>query len=549
MSSALRDSMIDKLDDGDFEVFVAGAGINGAVSAAALAARGASVAVVDAGDFAGHTSSQSSNLAWGGIKYLENQEFGLVWNLCKSRNTLMRAYPSTVKEARFIAALPNDFRWPRFVLFLGAVVYWLFGRFATRPPHYLTEAELTRREPVLRAEATNGGLEYSDCYLYDNDARFVFNFVRDAMDSSAVAANYVRVTDAVFEDGRWRIALRDEETGRTFSCRADTFINACGPEADALNRESDITTEHRHVFSKGIHLIVDRVTDSRRILTSFASDGRLYFAIPMGQRTCIGTTDTRVESWRTEVTEEDRQFVLDNANVLLDLPEPLTRDDIIAERCGVRPLVVESSGSGDEGADWIQLSRKHAIDVDRAHRHISIFGGKTTDCLNVGDEICEYVTDLGVTLEHPDHVWYGEPDKAVKDEFLRQAELMGLDRFTHPNSTEPLTERFWRRYGGNAIGMLERIRERPELTEPLMANNDYLRCEIEYTERREMVTRLDDFLRRRSKITQVVREDAVIAAPGLHEACRIFFGDQAEAKLVEYLNRDRQAQDEDRLAG
>lgn len=548
MSSALRNSMIDRLDGGDFEVFVAGAGINGAVSAAALAARGARVAVVDAGDFAGHTSSQSSNLAWGGIKYLENQEFRLVWNLCKSRNTLMRAYPSTVKEARFIAAVPNDFRWPRFVLFLGAVVYWVFGRFATKPPHYLTEAELTRREPVLRAEATNGGLEYSDCYLYDNDARFVFNFVRDAMDSSAVAANYVRVTDARFADGRWHVELRDEETGRAFSCRADTFINACGPEADALNQESDIETEHRHVFSKGIHLIVDRVTDSRRILTSFASDGRLYFAIPMGQRTCIGTTDTRVESWRTEVTEEDRQFVLDNANALLDLPEPLTRDDIIAERCGVRPLVVAGGGS-KAGVDWIQLSRKHAIDVDRAHRHVSIFGGKTTDCLNVGDEVCEHVASLGVTLEYPDRVWYGEPDAAVKAEFLRQAELMDLDRFTHPNSTEPLTERFWRRYGGNAIGLLERIRERPELAEPLMANNDYLRCEIEYTGRREMVTRLEDFLRRRSKITQVVREEEVMAAPGLREACRIFFGDRAEAKFDEYLARHHPRQAAERLAG
>ncbi|MEL7375233.1 MAG: FAD-dependent oxidoreductase, partial [Pseudomonadota bacterium] len=296
MSSALRNSMIEKLDDGDFEVFVAGAGINGAVSAAALSARGARVAIVDAGDFAGHTSSQSSNLAWGGIKYLENQEFSLVWNLCKSRNTLMRAYPSTVKEARFIAAVPNDFRWPRFVLFLGAVLYWFFGRFATRAPHYLTEAELTRREPVLRAEATNGGLEYSDCYLYDNDARFVFNFVRDAIDSNAVAANYVRVADARFKDGRWHIDLVDEETGKAFSCRADTFVNACGPEADTLNGLADVATEHRHVFSKGIHLIVNRVTDSKRILTSFASDGRLYFAIPMGARTCIGTTDTRVES-------------------------------------------------------------------------------------------------------------------------------------------------------------------------------------------------------------------------------------------------------------
>lgn len=534
MTSELRNTNIEKLDGGEFDVFVAGAGINGAVSAAALAARGAKVAIVDAGDFAGLTSSQSSNLAWGGIKYLENREFGLVWNLCKSRNTLMRAYPSTVKEARFLAAVPTGFRWPRFMLYLGALLYWAFGRFATRAPSYLSRNALIGREPVLRADATTGGMEYSDCYLYDNDARFVFNFVRSAMDASAIAANYIRVIAANRESGVWRLTLRDEETGREFHARARVLINACGPQVDQLNEIADVSTAHRHVFSKGIHLIVDRVTDSKRILTSFASDGRLYFAIPMGARTCIGTTDTRVDSWETSVSEEDRQFVLDNANHLLNLADPLTRDDIISERCGVRPLAVKS---GNATGDWLELSRKHAIDVDVAQAQLSIFGGKLTDCLNVGDEICERVMELGVSLPHANRVWYGEPGEETHSEFLRQAALMDLDAFTHPNSTEPLTSRFWRRYGGNAIGMLERIRENPHMAEPLMNNTDYLRCEIEYTKRREMVTRLDDFLRRRSKITLVVRDEEIIAAPGLQEACRIFFGDNADEKFREYLER------------
>ncbi|MEO0575110.1 MAG: glycerol-3-phosphate dehydrogenase/oxidase [Pseudomonadota bacterium] len=536
MTCALRDTNVEKLADGSFDVFVVGAGINGAVSAAALAARGVRVAVVDAGDFAGLTSSQSSNLAWGGIKYLENQEFGLVWNLCKSRNTLMRAYPSTVKEARFLAAVPKGFRWPRFMLYMGALLYWAFGRFATRAPSYLSKSALIGREPVLRADATTGGMEYSDCYLYDNDARFVFNFVRAAMDSGAVAANYVRVTDAQRTNGKWQLTLRDEETGNVFASTADALVNACGPEADALNEITGQDTVHRHVFSKGIHLIVDRVTDSKRILTSFASDGRLYFAIPMGARTCIGTTDTRVDSWQATVSEEDRQFVLDNANHLLKLDTPLTRDDIISERCGVRPLAVKSSS--DDGADWLELSRKHAIDIDRENRQLSIFGGKLTDCLNVGDEVCDEIAALGIRVPEDRVIWFGEPAAATHQEFLRQAHLMNLDSYTHPNSTEPLTMRFWRRYGGNAIGMLERIRENPQMAEPLMRNTDYLRCEVEYTQRREMVTRLDDFLRRRSKITMVVRESEVIAAPGLTEACRILFGDQADAKLREYLSRD-----------
>lgn len=542
MSSQLRNTNLQKLESETFDVIVVGAGINGAVGAAALAGKGAKVAIVDAGDFAGFTSSQSSNLAWGGIKYMENQEFGLVWNLCASRNELMRAYPSTVKEARFIAAVPNEFRWPRFVLYLGALLYWVFGRFRTRMPHYLSEAALIGREPVLRADFTNGGMEYSDCYLYDNDARFVFNFVRTAMDSNAVAANYVRVIGATRDADGWRLQMRDEETGREFESHARALVNACGPMVDALNEHTDQETQHRHVFSKGIHLIVDRVTETKRILTSFASDGRLYFAIPMGSRTCIGTTDTRVDHWETEVSEDDRQFVLDNANELLNLDQPLTRDDIIAERCGVRPLAVKS---GNDTGDWLELSRKHAIDVDAQRKILSVFGGKLTDCLNVGDEICDVVSGLGIDLPLQGRRWYGEPGPEAHREFLRQAELMDLDAYTHPNSTEPLTNRFWRRYGANAIGMLERIRENPAMAEPLMKNADYLRCEIDYTARREMVTRLDDFLRRRSKITQVVREDEVIAAPGLRVACEMFFGDQAQEKLDEYLNRQPEA---DRLA-
>jgi glycerol-3-phosphate dehydrogenase len=121
------------------------------------------------------------------------------------------------------------------------------------------------------------------------------------------------------------------------------------------------------------------------VLTFFADDGRLFFVIPMGPRTCIGTTDTKVETPSRTVTAEDRAFVLSNINKRLRLDRPLTEADIIAERCGVRPLATEA---GSSSADWVQLSRKHLVEVDHATKHVSIFGGKLTDCLNVGDEIC-----------------------------------------------------------------------------------------------------------------------------------------------------------------
>ncbi|TMA14518.1 MAG: FAD-dependent oxidoreductase, partial [Deltaproteobacteria bacterium] len=240
-----------------------------------------------------------------------------------------------------------------------------------------------------------------------------------------------------------------------------------------VNARDGISTAHHHVFSKGIHVIVDRLTAHRRVLTFFADDGRLFFVIPMQAKTCIGTTDTRVERPEVEVTPDDRRFVLDNINKRLRLARPLGDGDVIAERCGVRPLVV--SGTGNGARDWTQLSRKHAIETDVPRRRLTIFGGKLTDCINVGDEICAEAQRLG------------DP---------RQAEV-------------------------------------------IIETSEYIRCELDEAARREMVVKLEDFLRRRSKIAQVVREEEIRAAPGLREACRILFGAEAEEKIAEYFAPER----------
>ena len=529
----LRASNVSKLRDAYFDVLILGGGINGAVSAASLAAKGVKVALVDKGDFAGLTSSNSSNLAWGGIKYLENHEYFLVDKLCRSRNHLMRSYPSTVKEIRFLTTIQDSFRFPAFIVFLGTILYWIIGRFVTRAPKYLSPAGLSKREAVIDTSKAAGGFEYSDCYLYDNDARFVFNFIRTSLNYGCIAANYVESIGSVRKGGLWHTQLKDNMSGETFTVRSRVLINACGPYVDKHNQLTGQHTEHRHLFSKGVHLIVDRVSDTQRILTFFASDGRLFFVIPMGPKTCIGTTDTQEASPEVELTPADRQFVLDNVNALLKLERPLTADDVIAERCGVRPLALKGR---DGVADWVKLSRKHAIDINSADQHLSIFGGKLTDCLNVGDEVSDIVAKLGVAVPFPAKCWYGEPSNSVKEEFMHQAMLMGLDDMTDVSSSEPLTQRLWRRYGRSAIEMLEMIREDPSCAELLIENAEYLRCEIEHAARREMITKLEDFLRRRSKISLVVRREEIINAPGLKEACEILFGDEAEAKLQEYID-------------
>jgi len=173
--------------------------------------------------------------------------------------------------------------------------------------------------------------------------------------------------------------------------------------------------------------------------------------------------------------------------------------------------------------------------VNEAGKYLSIFGGKLTDCLNVGNEVADKIARLGISVPHPDKKWYGEPGEELREEFMLQAQLMQLDALTDASSSEPLSERFWRRYGEAAFGLLERIREDESCTDLLIETSEYTRCEIELAARREMIVKLEDFMRRRSKIEQVVRREDILRAPGLREASEILFGEEAEERLREYV--------------
>ena len=536
----LRDNNIKKFAGKTFDVLIIGGGINGAVSATALSAQGARVALVDKGDFAGFTSQNSSNLVWGGIKYMETFEFPLVRQLCKSRNQLLKSYPSAIKEIRFFTNLEKGFRFHSRLLYWGALLYWGMGNFFTRSPRYLTPKQINKEEPVIDTANSVGGFEYSDAFLYDNDSRFVFNFIRSAINYNCIAANYMESLGSVRNSlGEWETKLRNTRNGEKFKIRSKVIINACGPYVDQQNRLSGQSTEHSHVYSKGIHLIVPRITKNERVLTFFADDGRLFFAIPMGNRTMVGTTDTRVSTPETEVTPEDREFVLENINKRLNLPESLTEKDIISERCGVRPLVIKTGDQNNKNEEWMKLSRKHAVDVNREQKYISIFGGKLTDCINIGEVVCETVKQLGITLPEQKEKWYGEPDGANRDEYLHQINLMNLDELTSPGSSEELSSRLWRRYGAQAIGLLENIREDPEMAEPLIEGTDYIRCELFQASRCEMIVTLEDFLRRRSKLALVARHEDLKNSQGLKDACEILFGENAPERWEEYFGKQQ----------
>lgn len=534
---ALRAAHLDRLRNGAFDVLIVGGGINGAVSAAALAGRGANVAVIDRGDFGHFTSQESSNLVWGGFKYLENYEFWLVFKLCRSRNRLMKSYPDNIKEISFLASLDESAPYKPWFAGLGAFGYWAIGQFGTRWPRVLGRDKVIREEPIIDTTSVRGAIEYRDAYLIDNDSRFVFSFVRSAMEAGATAANYVELVSATRVGDRWEATLRDTETGAEFSTSARVLVNAAGPFVDDLNRTWGASTKHRIVYSKGIHLVVPRLTTTHhdRVLAFFDDTQRLFYVIPMGSRSVIGTTDTRIDTPFTEVDDTDRDFLLEQINARLLLRTPLTRADIVAERSGVRPLVVRSSGGDQREVDWTSLSRKHAIEHDRRMRLVTVFGGKLTDCLNVGEEVAAAVERMGVPLERDLKNWYGEPARATKQEFLRQARLMKLDSLRTRPDTEPLTQRLWRRYGRRAFAMLEAIHDDPHMGEDIMENADYLRVELQMAASTEMVTRLEDFMRRRSKIELVVRDEVIRGSSGLEEVARILFGPDADRKLHEYL--------------
>lgn len=534
---SLRDANIDRLRNGLFDVLVIGAGINGAVSSAALAGRGASVAMIDRGDFGSFTSQESSNLVWGGFKYLERYELPLVFGLCRSRNRLMKAYPDNIKEIGFLAALDRTAQYRPWFAWLGAGVYWMIGLFGTKPPKLFDVERVRLEEPAIDTSELRGGVEYQDAYLIDNDSRFVFSFVRSAIEAGASVANYVELVKAQRVADRWVARLRDVDSGEEFTTSARAIVNAGGPFVDQINQQWGLETEMRIVYSKGIHLVVPRLTTNRhdRVLAFFDDTQRLFYVIPMGRRSVIGTTDTRIDTPFTAVDNDDREFLLAQINARLALDKPLTVGDIIAERSGVRPLVVKRHGDDRKNVEWTSLSRKHEIERDDDVNVVTIFGGKLTDCLNVGEEVADEIELLGIPLEKDLENWYGEPAKATRAEFFRQAKLMKLDQLRSKPDTEPLSDRLWRRYGRRAFDLLEAIRADPAMGEDIMGSADYLRAELHNAAEQEMIVKLDDFMRRRSKIDLVVPDDEIRSSPGLYEVAEILFGDEAERRLTEYF--------------
>ncbi len=498
-----RDLQLANLHGAHVDVAIIGGGINGAVSAAALSAAGVDIALVDGGDFSSATSQESSNLVWGGFKYLQSYEFGLVRKLCTSRNRLVQAYPTQVQPVEFLATFDDASPYPVWLAALGAHAYWAIGSFATARPRVLSASAIETLEPTIDTSAAKGGLIYSDAYLPDNDARFSFGFVQNALDQGAIVANYTKVTGVERADGCWKLTVTDALSGDERHFSATTVVNATGPWADETNRMLEATTRHRIAYSKGIHLVVPRIGSGQRVFAFFDEDERLYYVIPMGDRSVIGTTDNRVDDPRPAVTDDDRDFVLRQINARLDLDTPLTVDDVIAERCGVRPLVVEADNAHEQ-SDWLQLSRKHEIESDDERSVITIFGGKLTDCLNVGEEVVDAVNSLGIATSDLDPSWFGEPSTADQNAFLAAADRTGL-------LSAKTAETVWRRHGRRAQRVLDRVVGDPALAETVAGTTDLIAADVVEVGANEMIATVDDFVRRRTGLALTQPADEILA--------------------------------------
>ena len=390
LSAFERSQSIDKLATGTFDLVIVGGGINGAGVARDAASRGMSVALVEADDFASGTSSRSSKLVHGGIRYLETFEFGLVFEALSERRKLFSMAPNLVHPLRFCLPLYEDDRVGMFKMGLGMWLYDALAMFEAPEMHRrLSAKETTQRFPTLKEQGLLGSYIYYDAYM--DDDRLVFESLRSALSMGAQAANYIRATGAEFDDdgNMTAIKAKDLKSDRKIRIKGRHFISTVGPWTDEV--ASSLLSDWKKIMrpSKGIHLTFSRDRFPLKDAVVMAADQqkRIIFGIPRNEMVIVGTTDTDFQKDPSQVTstEEDVDYLLKIANQYFPGGN-LTHGDIIASYSGVRPLVADGSAS-ESGT-----SREHVIINDP--RNITfVAGGKYTTYRAMAEETVDSILD------------------------------------------------------------------------------------------------------------------------------------------------------------
>jgi glycerol-3-phosphate dehydrogenase len=502
-----RSTVLRRLAEGPLDVLVVGGGITGAGTALDAASRGLRVGLIESRDLAAGTSSRSSKLIHGGLRYLEQGDFKLVREALRERDLLVtKIAPHLVKPLPFMYPLYKKVV-ERPYVGAGLVIYdAMEGTKRPVPYHrHLTTRGALRRAPALRPERLAGAMVYYDAQV--DDARHTVTVARTAAAHGAIvvtrasAASLLRSADGTQVTGA---RVRDEETGRTFDVTATRVVVCAGVWTDLVHSLGGVRAGYQVRMSKGVHLVMPRSAIDAETGMIVRTEKSVLFFIPWGERWIVGTTDTDWSGDRAEpaATGEDVDYILAAANRVL--ATPLTRADVIGVYAGLRPLVAAAADT-----PTTKLSREHVVDVPLPGL-VSIAGGKfTTYRLMARDVVDAAVADFprpvpeSVTGQLPLLGADGLP--AFRAAARRLAEDYGVSLA----AVEHLLTRF-----GSAVGeVLEPVRADKSLARPLLNGYPYLRAEVAYAVTHEGALHVEDVLARRIRLLIESPDSGVGAAP------------------------------------
>jgi len=383
-----------------FDVVIAGGGISGAAIFARLARRGYRVLLIDKGDFGSHTSQESAMMIWGGLLYLTRLDIRTVYTLSRNRDQLVEYYPHAVR-AQYYRYLPLKSGWQMRPLVKGFFdIYRILG--GLRRNQNIIEDNFAE-EGLVAMSRYRGSVAYEEAMLTTSDARFVLDLIRSHDAPEAIPLNYVSMEEGEYDSSQrmWRLNLRDQFGARRFEVKTRLVINATGPHVDRINQRFSIDSPYKHVFSKGVFLSFARPPGHKTPLIFELGKNRDALAfVPWGPISYWGPTETAALDLDEagEPTEEDVTFLLEQANRSLN--HTVTSRDIIAYRCGVRPLAVAADYHSDRYP--LELSRHHRLHVESQRAWMAIYGGKFTSALGMSSSVeQQVVTLLGKPLLQP----------------------------------------------------------------------------------------------------------------------------------------------------
>lgn len=490
-----RKQNLGRLRGEEFDICIIGAGASGAGAALDAALRGYRVALVDRNDFSAETSSRSTKLVHGGVRYLEqaikNFDFAQLRQVrhgLAERRTVIRNAPHLAHPLALITPVFSAFE--GLYMSIGLTLYSFFASHDSFPKgQWLSKKEAFARMPTL-AERTHSAVLYYDGQL--NDARYALALAHSADEAGAATANYVAVTGFERDANEQLTAAtaRDELTGDTFAIRARLFLNCTGPYADAIRLMANPAANQRIRPSKGVHIVLPRETlrSDTAMLIPKTSDGRVVFAIPFEDKVFVGTTDDDYTDLAHEPVLEPTEvtYLLDTLRpYLAHTPGP---DDVVAGFGGIRPLIVSSR------ADTKTLLRDHEVELDETSGLLSLLGGKWTTYRLMAQDAIDRAGEL-LGNNQPGRT---ENHYLVGGENYRFADWQTLQsRYGLPTD---VCQHLLRTYGTRADRVAQLTTNAPALAERLTENQPMIAAEVVYQVREEMAMTLRDVLARRWRL-------------------------------------------------